>query len=95
MYTDQREAQIVAEVPEEEREKVLNEFREKFRSIMDRLVQQKLELYEELIPLVVALGIFASLVTLNNLLAWVPALILDLLFRFMIMVGLVKVILET
>jgi len=95
MYTDQREAQIVAEVPEEEREKVLNEFREKFRSIMDRLVQQKLELYEELILLVVALGIFASLVTLNNLLAWVPALILDLLFRFMIMVGLVKVILET
>jgi hypothetical protein len=95
VLTEQLEKQIEARVPEEDRAQVLAGFRDGFQRIIDESLENKVKPYEELIPLGVAAGLFMPLVTITNLLAWVPTVVLDVIFHLLTVVGVTKVIKET
>jgi ABC-type multidrug transport system fused ATPase/permease subunit len=95
VFMEQLEKQIEVRVPAEEREEVVGEFREGFRRTIDEFVEQRVKPYEELIPLGVAAGLFMPLVTITGLLAWVPAVVLSLVFRLLTVLGVTRVVSET
>jgi len=95
MLMAQMEKQIEARVPEEEREEMVAEFREEFRRGVDEFFEHTVKPYERLIPLVVAVGLFMSLVTITRLLAWVPAIVLSIVFPLLTALRIVEVVSET
>jgi hypothetical protein len=95
VFTEQIEKQIEERVSEEERAQVLAEFRDGFQRIIDEYIENKVKPYERLIPLGVAAGLFMTLVTITNLLAWVPTVVLSFIFHLLTVVGVTKVVKET
>ncbi|MGD2166061.1 MAG: hypothetical protein PVH50_11100 [Anaerolineae bacterium] len=94
-FVERAEAQIEAEVPAEDRDEALTRFKEEFRNSVDGFVERRVRPHERLIPLAVAAGVFTPLVTVTNLLAWAPTLILALSFRVLIETGAVRIVSET
>jgi hypothetical protein len=91
----QMEKQVLASVPESQRTAAAREFRQQFQSMMDGLVERMLGRYERFLPALVVAGVFTSLVTIVSFLAWVPGLILKLVFALLATLGLTKVVTET
>jgi hypothetical protein len=94
-FMERAEARIEAEVPVEERDEALRAFREEFRNSVDEFVERRVRPHEGLIPLAVAVGVFTPLVTVTNLLAWAPTLVLALSFRLLVETGAARVVSET
>jgi hypothetical protein len=95
VFMEQVEKQIEARVPAEDRAEAVAAFREEFRRTIDVFFQQRVKPYEGLIPLGLAAGLFMPLVTITSLLAWVPTVILSLVFRLLTVLGVTKVVRET
>jgi hypothetical protein len=91
----QMERQILASVPPEQRTQAVQEFRVQFQQMMDGLVESVLGRHQGLLPLLFVAGVFMSLMTAVNLLAWVPGLGLDLLFPMLGVLGVTQTITET
>ena len=91
----QMEKQVVASVPQDQRAEAAREFRKQFRSMMDGLVERTLGQYQRFLPALVVSSVFMSLVTIVNLLAWVPGLVLQLLFSLFVVLGVTKTIIAT
>lgn len=89
---EQIETQIEARVPAEERQKAIAEFREGFQRAVDEFFEHTVKPYERLVPLGVAASIFMSLVTLTRLLAWVPTMVLSLVFPLLTTLGVTEVV---
>jgi len=95
MFMDQMEKQIKARVPAEEREEVVAEFRGEFRRTVDEFLESTVKPYERFIPLALAVSLLMPLVTITRLLAWVPTVILGVVFPLLTALGVTKVIRET
>jgi hypothetical protein len=92
---DQVEKQIEARAPAEEREKMVSEFREKFPGAVEEFTEDTLKPYEKFIPLGIAVGPFMTLVTITRLLAWLPNLVLRLVFPLLTALRVTEVVSET
>lgn len=95
VFMEQMEKQIEAQARAEERQEVAARFREEFRRAIDEFFERRVKPYERFIPLGVAASIFMSLVTISRLLAWVPTMVLDLVFSLLTALGVTKVVSET
>ena len=95
MFMEQMEMQIMTQVPAEGSEEAVAQFREEFRSRIDDFFEQTLKPYEQFIPLGLAAGLFMPLVSIVSLLAWVPTIVLNLIFTLLTMLGVTEVITET
>ena len=94
-FMEQAERQIEARVPEDERQEVVAEFREEFNRAVDEFFEQTVKPREHLIPLALAASLFTPLVTITRLLAWVPTVLLSIIFRLLRALGVTKVVSET
>jgi hypothetical protein len=92
---EQVEKQIEARAPAEERERMVSEFREEFPGAVEEFIDDTLNPYEKFIPLGIAVGPFMSLVTITRLLAWLPILVLRLVFSLLTALRLTKMVSET
>ena len=95
MVMDQMEKQIGARMPPGEREKAVAQFRQEFRHTVDDFFESTVKPYERFIPLVIAAGLFMSLVTFSRLLAWVPMAILGGVFPALKALGVTEEVSET
>jgi len=95
LFMEQMEKQMMVQMPEEGREESVAQFREEFRSRIDDFVEQTLKPYEQFIPLGLAVSLFMPLVSIVSLLAWVPTMVLNLIFPLLTMLGVTEVITET
>ena len=95
IFMEQMEKQIEARVPAEEREEVVAQFAEEFRRAVDEFFERTVKPYERFIPLAIAAGLFMPLVTITRLLAWVPSVVLSVVFPFLAALGVTKVVSET
>ena len=91
----QMERQVLASVPQEQRTRAVQEFRVQFQRMMDGLVEGVLGRHQGLLPFLFVAGVFMSLMTVVNLLAWVPGLVLELLLPLLAALGVTKTITET
>lgn len=89
------EQRIEAEVPAEEREEAIATFREEFQGAIDAFSERTLKPYERFIPLGLAAAIFTSLMTITHLLAWVPTVVLRLVFPLLTALGVTEIVRET
>ena len=95
MLREQIEKQIEARVPAEQREEMVAGFREEFQSATDGFFESTVKPYEQFIPLAIAAGLFTSLVTITRLLAWVPTVLLSIVFPLLKVLRVTKVVSET
>jgi len=95
MMMEQMEKQVTARVPESERQQAVAQFRQEFRRMIDDFFERTIKPYERFIPLAIAIGLFTPLTTITRLLAWVPALIMNLLFVLLTEIGVTEVVSET
>lgn len=79
----------------QEKERALAEMEEGFEEMWMRPLEEMIEPYERLIPVAVAIGIFMTLQTVLGLLSWIPGLILAMIFPFLKITGMTKVVRET
>jgi hypothetical protein len=73
----------------------LARFRNEFRRIVDEFFERTVKPYEQFIPLAVAASLFMPLVTISSLLAWVPTMLLSIVFPVLKALGVIKVVSET
>jgi len=95
VFMQQMERQIEAQVPEQERQQVVTQFRQEFQRTLDEFYESTMKPYERFIPLAIAAGMFMSLVTISRLLVWVPALVLNFIFALLAALGITKTVAET
>ena len=95
MFMEQMEKQVAARMPEEGREEALTKFREEFRRSIDGFFERTVKPYERLIPLAIAIGLFTPLVTITRLLAWLPTMVMSILFFLLTELGMTEVVYET
>ena len=96
----QLEKQFVASVSEEELqapdfETKLATWREGARRNAKESLERMVKPYEQLIPLGVAASLFMFLTTITRLLAWMPALVLRVVFRLLKALGVAEEVSET
>lgn len=91
----QMEKQIAAALPEGQRREAVQKFREEFRRMTDGLFERTIGRYERFMPLLLAASVFMTLVSIANLLAWVPSLALHIAFSLLAVLGITKVVTET
>jgi len=94
LILDQMEERIEAQVPSEEREQVVAEFRAEFQRTMDEFIENTVQPYEQFIPLVIIASIFMSLVTITRFLTWIPAIVMNLIFTLLESAGVTKIVRE-
>ncbi|TET50783.1 MAG: hypothetical protein E3J64_07805 [Anaerolineales bacterium] len=92
---DRLEAAVETFLPELVREFALDAIREALAFGVDEVLVRAISPFEGLIPLIVAGGLFAPLLTVTRLLAWVPALALRGLFAGLKSLGVVRVVRAT
>jgi len=95
MFMEQMEKQISARMPEEGREEAIAKFREEFRQAIDQFFERTIKPYERFIPLALAASLFTPLVTITRLLAFVPGLVMSILFFLFTEMGVTEVVYET
>lgn len=96
MISGQIEERIIkAKVPAKEYQKVVTSFRKEFKSAIDEFSKKTIKPYERFIPLAIVIALFTPLVTIVQLLAWIPTILLYIIFSLLKMSGVVKVISET
>lgn len=95
MFMEQQERQIASQIPPELRQEAVARFRVEFRHNLNELFERKVKPYERFIPLAVALCLFIALTTITELLSWVPAVVLGLLFPILAALGVTKEVTET
>ena len=95
VFMEQMEKQIKAQVPAEERQEAVAKFREEFQRVVDEFFERSVKPYERFIPLGMAAGVFMSLLTITSLLAWVPTVVLSLVFPLLTASGVTSVVSET
>jgi len=78
-----------------EREAIVARFGEQFERALVDLVEEAIRPYERWIPLVFAISIFTSLVTITRLLSWIPVLALMVIFPLLTALRVTKVAAET
>ena len=95
LFIGQIETQFEMGAPEEDSTEALTELKEDLKQRVEDMIYQKLEPYEEFIPLGVAAGVFMSLVTILGILMFFPNVILGLIFSFLKAVGFVRIVSKT
>jgi len=95
MVMKQVEKQVEARVPPGEREKVLAELRQEFPRLLEEIFQRTVKPHEDLIPLALAASLFMTLVTVARLLAWVPTVILGIVFPLLAALGVTETVTES
>ena len=90
----QVEKQIEVRVPADQRQEVVAGFREEFGSTIDGFLERTLKPYERFIPLFIATGLFMSLLTITRLLAWVPTILLNVMFPLLKALGVIEEVTE-
>jgi ABC-type multidrug transport system fused ATPase/permease subunit len=88
------EEQIMARTPAEQHEEAVAEFREEFQHAVDKF-SENIKPYEQFIPLLMAGSVFTPLLTIVNLLAWAPIVILKVVFFLLKALRVTKVVVET
>ncbi|MBM4467239.1 MAG: hypothetical protein FJ014_17075 [Chloroflexi bacterium] len=78
-----------------DKEAIMARFREQFEEALTELVKEAIRPYERWIPLVFAISIFVSLVTITRLLSWIPILALRGIFPLLTALGVTKIVIET
>ena len=94
MFMEQMEKQIEARVPAKERQEVITQFRKEFQRTVDEFFESTVKPYEKYIPLAIVAALFMPLVTITRLLAWVPTVLMSIIFPLLKALGVVKLISE-
>jgi len=94
LFMEQLEKRIEAQVPPAERQEAVSEFRAEFQRTMDEFIENTVQPYEQFIPLGIVASIFMSLVTLTRFLAWIPAIVMNLIFTLLESAGITKIVRE-
>jgi hypothetical protein len=94
MFMQQMEKQIETRVPVAERQEAVARFREEFHRTVDEFLKHTVKPYEQFIVLGIAASIFMSLLTITRVLAWVPTVVLNLVFPLLGVLGVTKVVCE-
>jgi len=94
-FMQQMEKQVEARVPADQRQEIVAEFREEFGRAIDGFFERTLKPYERFIPLIVAASLFMPLLTITRLLAWVPAVLLSVIFTLLKALGVIEEVTET
>ena len=79
----------------EEKERALAEMEEGFEEMWMGPLEEMIEPYERLIPVVVAVSAFMTAQTILSLLSWIPGLILAMIFPLLQITGMTRVVRET
>jgi hypothetical protein len=100
MFVEQMEKRLVASMPEEERQEPefethLAEWREGARRNVKEFFGRTVKPYERFIPSIVAASLFMPLATITRLLAWVPTIVLIVIFLLLKALGMTEVVSET
>jgi hypothetical protein len=92
---EQFEKQIDIPETDEGYESAIAEFREGFRRNIQNLMNEKIAPYEDFIPLIIAAGLFMSLVTIIGLFSWITNGILGLIFPLLLALHATKIVSQT
>jgi len=95
MLMEQMEKQIEERAPAEQRQEMIAQLRKEFRRGIDEFFERTVKPYERFIPLAIVAGLFMPLVTITRLLAWVPLIILSVIFPLLTALRVTKVVSET
>ena len=95
LFMEQMEKRIEAQVPEGERQQAVAKFREEFWRMVDEFSERNLKPYERFIPVVIAMGLFFSLLTITRLLVSVPTALLGVIFPLLTSLGMTRVVTDT
>jgi hypothetical protein len=94
-FAEEISKQVAAQAPAAQRQAVQAEASQQFRRMADDLLKQRVEPFERFIPLAITVSLFMSLWSITRFLSWLPALILDVIFRLLTTLGIAKVTTET
>jgi membrane protein implicated in regulation of membrane protease activity len=92
VYGAWMEQQVAEQVPPQDREQALAEFRREFQAQTEGMFNSLVERYETWIPLAIGVGFFMMLKGIFSILSWIPALILSLVFSVLAALKLTKVV---
>ncbi len=92
---DEMEREAGKRLQAADKEAIMARFREQFEEALTELVKEAIRPYERWIPLVFAISIFMSLVTITRFLSWIPILALRGIFPLLTALGVTKVVTET
>ena len=84
-----------ADLTPQEKERALAEMEEGFEEMWMGPLEEMIEPYERLIPVVVAVSAFMTAQTILSLLSWIPGLILAMIFPLLEITGMTRVVRET
>lgn len=91
----QVEKQVKAQVSEKEYKKIMPGLREELRGAIDKFSKGTIGPYGRFIPLIIAICLFMPLVTIVQLLSWIPAIFLCVIFPLLERLGVLKTVSET
>lgn len=94
LFMQPLQKRIEEQVPAEERQRAVAEFREEFQKSIDEFMENTLQPYERYIPAVVTAGTFMSLLSATHLLTWIPNIILSLIFILLKSLGVTTIMHE-
>lgn len=84
-----------ADLTPQEKERALAEMEEGFEEMWIGPLEEMIEPYERLIPVVVAVSTFMTLQTVLSLLSWIPGLFLAIIFPLLQITGMTRIVRET
>lgn len=94
--SDQIEERIIKpKVPEWQYQEAAAGFREEFKHAVDNFSENTIKPYERFIPLAIVAVLFTPLITIVSLLAWIPAMLLRIIFPLLKISGITKIVSET
>jgi hypothetical protein len=93
--SDRLEAAVEEHLPELVRELAIDVIRDGVGFAVNKVLVGAIQPFEDWIPLIVAVGLFAPLLTITRLLAWVPALALRAAFAALKYLRIVRVVRAT
>lgn len=84
LFMQPMQQQILSNMPAEQQEQVKAEMEAQFRNIMDNLYEERIKPYERYVPLVLTVGIFFTLKTVESFVSWIPTILLQMFFAILV-----------
>lgn len=95
LFTKPMKQQILSNIPAEQREQAEAEFEAQFQSMMDTLYKDRIKPYEKYMPLLITIGIFFTLKTIESFVSWIPTILLQATFALLVSTKFVSELTET
>jgi hypothetical protein len=87
--------QVISSMPLEKQEEAKSMFEAQFRGMLDDLYQKWIIPYEKYLPLLIAVGVFSALKTIETFFSWIPSVLLQISLALLIKIKFLREISET